>query len=114
MLNQRIKELRKMANLTQKEFADRLNVKQSTVNCWENGKRVPSIETLSEIARLFKISANFLLDIDENDQSNNLNSNVVEIIGRNGIHKKYIISDKELNAFETVADAIFNSQSRSN
>lgn len=108
MLNERIKELRKKANYTQKELADRLHVTQSTVNCWETGKRVPTVETLSELAKLFKVSANYLLDIAELEQQQKTDSgNVVEIIGRNGIHEKYVITDQELKAFQSVADAIF-------
>jgi putative transcriptional regulator len=36
-----IKELRKRLDLTQEQFAQRVGVTYSTVNHWENGKRVP-------------------------------------------------------------------------
>jgi len=36
-----VKELRKRLNLTQEQFAQRVGVTFSTVNHWENGKRVP-------------------------------------------------------------------------
>lgn len=36
-----IKELRQRLNLTQEQFAQRVGVTYSTVNHWENGKRVP-------------------------------------------------------------------------
>ena len=36
-----IKELRTRLNLTQEQFAQRVGVTYSTVNHWENGKRVP-------------------------------------------------------------------------
>jgi putative transcriptional regulator len=36
-----VKELRKRLHLTQEQFAQRIGVTYSTVNHWENGKRVP-------------------------------------------------------------------------
>lgn len=36
-----IKALRKRLGLTQEQFAQRVGVTYSTVNHWENGKRVP-------------------------------------------------------------------------
>ena len=36
-----IRELRRRLGLTQEQFAQRVGVTYSTVNHWENGKRVP-------------------------------------------------------------------------
>lgn len=36
-----IRELRQRLDLTQEQFAQRVGVTYSTVNHWENGKRVP-------------------------------------------------------------------------
>ena len=36
-----IKELRQRLDLTQEQFAQKIGVTYSTVNHWENGKRVP-------------------------------------------------------------------------
>ena len=36
-----IKELRRRLGLTQEQFAQKVGVTYSTVNHWENGKRVP-------------------------------------------------------------------------
>jgi len=36
-----IKELRQRLDLTQEQFAQKVGVTYSTVNHWENGKRVP-------------------------------------------------------------------------
>jgi len=38
--------------LSQREFAEMLGVSQSTVQQWENGKNVPSLENLERIARI--------------------------------------------------------------
>jgi len=36
-----VKELRQRLDLTQEQFAQRVGVTYSTVNNWENGRRVP-------------------------------------------------------------------------
>ena len=36
-----VKELRERLHLTQEQFAHKLGVTYSTVNHWENGKRIP-------------------------------------------------------------------------
>lgn len=38
--------------MSQREFAEVLGVSQSTVQQWENGKNVPSVENLEKIARI--------------------------------------------------------------
>jgi len=38
--------------LSQREFAEVLKVSQSTVQQWENGKNIPSLENLEKLARI--------------------------------------------------------------
>jgi transcriptional regulator with XRE-family HTH domain len=40
------------ADFSQREFAEMLKVSQSTVQQWENGRNVPSLENLEKIARI--------------------------------------------------------------
>ena len=53
---QRIKDLRLSKHLTQKELAQLLNVKPTTVSGWELGRNEPSIDTLKDLARIFGVS----------------------------------------------------------
>ena len=49
-----IRELRQRLDLTQEQFAQRVGVTYSTVNHWENGKRVPLpflVKRLSEMKK---------------------------------------------------------------
>lgn len=46
----RLKELRKKAKLTQKEFSLRLGISQSTICSWENNLSVPRVGALPKIA----------------------------------------------------------------
>lgn len=45
-----IKKYRKQANLTQKELGIKIGVSQQQIGMWENGKRIPKIDTLKKIA----------------------------------------------------------------
>ena len=64
---------RKKLNLTQDDLADNLYVTRQLVSKWENGIGVPSIDDLIAMAKIFKISIDDLLcldeeiDVDEND-----------------------------------------------
>lgn len=56
MMNDELKRLRKEKGLTQVELAERLNVSQSTIASWENGKRRPDLDFLPTIADFFGVS----------------------------------------------------------
>lgn len=62
---EKLKFLRTKLNLTQTEFADKLGVSQSSVNYWEKGQRIPSIEAAAKIADFFDITIESLLDSDD-------------------------------------------------
>lgn len=57
----KLKELRKEKNLTQQELAKSINYSQSSISCWENRKRMPSVSALINLCLLFNVSANYLL-----------------------------------------------------
>ena len=61
----RLKQLRRGRKCTQKEFADKIGVSQSTVGNWEAGRRIPNQNTLFEIANFFSVTPSFLLGWNE-------------------------------------------------
>ena len=61
-MKERLKQLRAARGVSQKEMADRLNVKQATVSLWEKGTRQPSRTALAVIAREFGVSLEWLID----------------------------------------------------
>ena len=67
MLNEKIKKLRLSYNLSQVDIANRLGVSKQCVSNWENDNVQPSIEMLVKIAKLFNVSADYLLDLDEKE-----------------------------------------------
>lgn len=61
LLSKRIKELRNEKNLTQKDLGKLINVTKVSICCYENGTRVPSLETVVALADIFEVSLDDLL-----------------------------------------------------
>ena len=64
-INKRIKELRKLNNLTQTQLAEKLQTTQDTISLWELGKSYPDIESLIILCKIFNISADYLLGLED-------------------------------------------------
>lgn len=61
MLSKRIKILRINAGMNQSQLAEKLNVSPSAVGMYEQGRRVPAVDMLIEIANLFDVSLDYLI-----------------------------------------------------
>ncbi len=59
-----LKKLRVRNNLSQIELAEKLNVKQYVISSWETGRSEPSINQLIELANIFKVPTDYLLNKD--------------------------------------------------
>lgn len=67
MIGERIKEIREKNGLTQALLAKKLGISRSAVNAWEMGVSVPSAQYLRELSQLFKVSTDFLLEVDRQE-----------------------------------------------
>lgn len=56
---QRLKE-----NMTQAQLAQKLGVTKSVISAYETGLRLPSYDILIHIARIFNVSTDFLLGVE--------------------------------------------------
>ena len=65
MLSTRIKELRVARNLSQVQMAKLLGVTKQSISNWENNNIQPSVDMLVSIARLFSVSTDYLLCLDD-------------------------------------------------
>ena len=65
MLGQRINELRTAKGWSQVGLAKRLRVAKQTVSNWENDNIQPSIEMLVRLAKLFGVTTDYLLGLEE-------------------------------------------------
>ena len=64
MLGQRISELRTAFGWSQVDLAKRLGVAKQTVSNWENENIQPSIEMLVRLAKLFGVTTDHMLGLD--------------------------------------------------
>lgn len=59
--SEKIKSLRLKNNLTQEEFASKLNVTRQAASNWENNRNLPDIEMIISISSVFEISLDELI-----------------------------------------------------
>ena len=62
MISDNIKNLRKEKGLTQKELADLLHVTSQAVSRWEKGDVEPSVDTISNMAKIFEVTTDEIID----------------------------------------------------
>lgn len=63
MICDRIKQLREQAGYSQAQLAKRLDVTRSSVNAWEMGLSMPTTQYVVTLAKLFHVSAVYLLGL---------------------------------------------------
>ena len=64
MIGKKIKKLRKTSGITQADLARELGITRSSVNAWEMGVSLPSTLFVIELARIFNVSTDYLLDVE--------------------------------------------------
>lgn len=65
MIYDKIKTLRENAGYSQSDLARKLDVTRSSVNAWELGLSTPTTHYVVEIAKLFHVSADYLLGLEK-------------------------------------------------
>jgi transcriptional regulator with XRE-family HTH domain len=61
----KIKQLREQMGYTQAELARKLKLTRSSINGWEMGLSVPSTPMVVELAKIFNVSTDYLLGLDD-------------------------------------------------
>lgn len=118
-MNERIKQIRKLLNLSQKEFGDKIGVKQGSVAGYESGARVPLDAVIFSICREFHVSEEWLrtgagepfVDLGENEQLSDLFTHmefnqddpVIRMITA-AVRSYYNLSDSEKAAVQKLLD----------
>ena len=62
---ERLKELRTDNSISTIQMGKILNVQHSTIVRWESGEMTPSIDHLYNIAKYFKVSADYLIGLED-------------------------------------------------
>jgi len=65
----RIKDLREDNDLTQREVAEYLHIRQNTYSQYETGHRQIPIEVLIALAKFYKTSTDYILGLTDNPQA---------------------------------------------
>ena len=64
MINEQIKMLREQYNYSQADLAKKLDIARTSVLAWENQTSVPSMKHIMAMSKLFRISTDYLLEVD--------------------------------------------------
>lgn len=116
-LNERIKELRNMLNLTQQEFADKIGTGRGNIAGYETGKRSPSEAVISLICQKFSVNESWLrkgegeifIQLTRNQQITDF---LGDLIKEEGTFKKRLIDalckldEKDWEDFERLVDKL--------
>ena len=65
VFGERLRELRAEQNLSAKKLGEIINVSDATIIRWENDKMNPTIDDLYNIAIYFKVSADYLIGLED-------------------------------------------------
>jgi len=65
LLGKKIAVLRKGKKMRQEDLANLLGVSRQAISNYEKGERYPDPQMLSRMARLFKVSSDYLLDLTD-------------------------------------------------
>lgn len=68
MINMNLKNLRTRHQLTQEEVAERLNVSRQVIAKWEKGESTPDIQHCMELAKLYNVTLDNLVNFKEADE----------------------------------------------
>ena len=109
-IGQKIKTLRKTANLTQEGLAELLGVSSQAVSKWEVGSASPDLSLIAPLCRVFGCSADELLGIgrQESPGAGNRNSLPGLYIGRPDDGKTMVKASFEITADRLDFDAVRN------
>jgi len=82
VIAEKIKMLREQNDLTQTQLAKTLGISRSAVNAYEQSISVPSTQYIVELARLFKVSTDYLLGLDSTStvSTSGLSEKDVEVV----------------------------------
>ncbi len=61
----RLKDMREDRDITQKEIAEFLNIKQNTYSQYETGQRQLPVDTLIKLALFFNTSTDYILELTD-------------------------------------------------
>lgn len=118
-MNERIKQIRQLANMTQLQFAEKIGLSRNYVAMIEIGQREPSDRTISDICRIFDIQEDWLrYGLEPMRAERSKEEEIAEMVGSalrgSSDFKKAVVqmicsrSDEELKALEAALRAVYD------
>ena len=90
MLNEKLKEIRNIRQITQRELAKMLKVSPSTIAMYETGQRAPDPEMLKRIAEYFNVSLDWLMG----------RINIIDSVVPSEYSRMHKLTKRDLNQYE--------------
>ena len=78
-IGENLRRLRRAADMTQEQLADKLGVAYQSVSRWENGTTYPDMEFLPVLAGIFGVTVDELLGCEDSLQRENLENRLEEL-----------------------------------
>lgn len=89
MIGEKIREIRKNNNLTQKDLAKLSGIAEITIRKYENNERNPKKEQIEKIAKALKVTPFEIMGYDYWDKSKDMKKLLNEVKLLNNIKKEY-------------------------
>ena len=67
-ISEKIAQMRKMNNMTQKDLAEKLNISDKVISKWETGKCLPDVETMLKLSKVLDVSISELYECVEKSE----------------------------------------------
>ena len=90
MISHNLRLLRKEFGLTQERAALLLHVCRTTYAMYENGTKLPGIDTIFNIAEMYRIPVSFLLEMDFEDFAGILKNTSISQRNQNELMKTFV------------------------
>ena len=78
MIGERLKELRKLNNLSQEQVAKELNITRQAISKWETDKTMPDIENIILLSKLYNVSLESIMGEESEKPIPQYNKKVTE------------------------------------
>lgn len=101
MFNSLLKELRSKKGMTQGQLAKEVGVSAGNVGDWETGKSKPGYNALAALARIFEVSADYLLELDTSLEKKSVDLSDYKI------EQRLVCDDSPLDEMEADLVAMF-------
>jgi transcriptional regulator with XRE-family HTH domain len=102
--NEKIKALRKSANMNQQELATQLHIHVTHLSKIENGHLLPSIDIVQRMMKVFAVSADQLLNDNQNSvveiQNHELNEQLALISQLDEDEKNALVKNYKFHAYQ--------------